>query len=152
MRAERGPGTGREEGGGGTGKRRVCDVRSGVGNEPKPQVLVTFGEDLKFGDGRARLLEAIEERGSLKQAAKAFEMSYRNAWGYLRELEHAAGFKFVERAAGGGPESGMRLTEPGKRFLARYRTFRSALEESMTRHFEQSFKQPRATRPTRSTR
>src|SRR2546425_13104614 len=120
--------------------------------KPKLRVWVTFGEDLKFGEGRARLLEAIEERGSLKQAAKAFEMSYRNAWGYLRELEHAAGFKFVERAAGGGPESGMRLTEPGKRFLARYRTVRSALEESMTRHFEQSFKQPRATRPTRSTR
>jgi len=52
---------------------------------------------------------------------------YRNAWGYLRELEHAAGFKFVERA-GGGPESGMRLTDAGKRFLRHYRTFRSALE------------------------
>ena len=71
--------------------------------KPKLRVWVTFGDDLKFGDGRARLLEAIEQRGSLKKAAEAFEMSYRNAWGYLRELEHAAGFKFVERAPGGGP-------------------------------------------------
>jgi molybdate transport system regulatory protein len=120
--------------------------------KPKLRVWVTFGERLKFGDGRARLLEAIERRGSLRKAAEAFEMSYRNAWGYLRELEHAAGFKFVERAAGGGPASGMRLTDAGKRFLRHYRTFRSALERSMKRHFDQSFRRTRATRPTRSTR
>src|SRR5881296_2599830 len=97
--------------------------------KPKLRVWVTFSEDLKFGEGRARLLEAIEERGSLKQAA---------------------GFKFVERVAGGGPESGMRLTDAGKGFLRRYRTFRGALEKSMKRHFDRIFKQARATRPTRS--
>jgi molybdate transport repressor ModE-like protein len=79
-------------------------------------------------------------------------MSYRNAWGYLRELERAAGFKFVRRAAGGGPARGMRLTDAGKRFLRSYRAFRGALEASMTRHFERSFKPGGATRPTRSTR
>ena len=120
--------------------------------KPKLRVWVTFGDELKFGDGRARLLEAIEERGSLKKAAEAFEMSYRNAWGYLRELERAAGFKFVERVAGGGPDSGMRLTEAGKGFLRRYRMFRSALEQSTKQHFDRIFKQARTTRPTRSTR
>ena len=74
--------------------------------KPKLRVWVTFGEELKFGDGRARLFELIEERGSLKKAAQELEMSYRNAWGYLRDLEEAAGFKFVERVPGGGPASG----------------------------------------------
>ena len=37
-------------------------------------------------------------------------MSYRNAWDYPRKLEEAAGFKFVERALGGGPQRGVRLT------------------------------------------
>ena len=50
-------------------------------------------------------------------------MSYRNAWGYLRDLEKAAGFKFVERAPGGSPRAGMRLTARGETFLARYGTF-----------------------------
>src|SRR2546428_14159324 len=109
--------------------------------KPKLRVWVTFGENLKFGDGRARLLERIEELGSLRKAAQEFEMSYRNAWGYLRELESAAGFKFVERAPGGGPNSGMRLTEPARRFLQRYRKFRSGLEAAMKRQFERSFKQ-----------
>ena len=58
--------------------------------KPKLRVWVMFGEDLKFGDGRARLLELIDERGSLKKAAQELEMSYRNAWGYLRDLETAA--------------------------------------------------------------
>jgi molybdate transport repressor ModE-like protein len=107
--------------------------------KPKFKVWVTFGE-LKFGDGRARLLEAIDEQGSLRKAAEAFEMSYRNAWGYLRALARAAGFKFVERAPGGGPHSGMKLTEKGRLFLERYRKFRNGLDDTVTRQFERSFK------------
>jgi molybdate transport system regulatory protein len=107
--------------------------------KPKLKVWVTFGE-LKFGDGRARLLEAIDQQGSLRKAAGTFEMSYRNAWGYLRELERAAGFKFVERAPGRGPHSGMRLTERGRTFLERYRKFRSGLDETVTRQFERTFR------------
>ena len=109
--------------------------------KPKFKVWVTFGDQLKFGDGRARLLEMINQRGSLRKAAEEFEMSYRNAWGYLRELESAAGFKFVERVPGGGPQSGMRLTSAGKRFLARYRKFRNGLDGAVKRHFERSFRQ-----------
>ena len=62
--------------------------------KPRVKVWVVFGDRLKFGEGRARLLEAIDEVGSLRQAVEQFAMSYRNAWGYLRELELAAGFKF----------------------------------------------------------
>ena len=108
--------------------------------KPKLRVWVTFGDDLKFGDGRARLLERIEALGSLRNAAQEFEMSYRNAWGYLRELEEAAGFKFVERAPGGGPASGMRLTPAGKRFLARYRKFWECLDVAARRQFARSFR------------
>jgi molybdate transport system regulatory protein len=108
--------------------------------KPKFKVWVTFGDQLKFGDGRARLLETIERRGSLRKAAEEFEMSYRNAWGYLRELEHAAGFKFVERVPGGGPQSGMRLTTAAKRFLVRYRKFRDGLDDTVKQHFDRSFR------------
>ena len=106
---------------------------------PKARVWITFGEDVKFGDGRARLLELIEERGSLSKAAEEFEMSYRNAWGYLQDLERAAGFQFVERAPGGGPRSGMRLTADGRRFLERYRKFRAGLDATIDRQFTRAF-------------
>jgi molybdate transport system regulatory protein len=108
--------------------------------KPKVKAWVAFSDELKFGEGRARLLELIEERGSLQKAAKDFEMSYRNAWGYLGELERAAGFKFVERAPGGGPRSGMRLTAEAKRFLVRYRKFREGVDRAVQRQFERAFR------------
>jgi molybdate transport system regulatory protein len=106
---------------------------------PKLKVWITFSDRLKFGDGRAQLLQLIDERGSLRKAASELGMSYRNAWGYLRELEEAAGFTFLERVPGGGPRSGMRLTEEAKRFLKRYRQFRNALEGDLKRQFERTY-------------
>jgi hypothetical protein len=44
---------------------------SGAQLEPKMRLWVVFGDRLKFGDGRARLLEVIDELGSLKQAVEA---------------------------------------------------------------------------------
>lgn len=108
--------------------------------KPKLRVWVTFGDEHKFGDGRARLLALIDQHGSLRQAAEEFQMSYRHAWGYLRELEQAAGFRFVERAPGGGPRSGMRLTAAGRQFVERYRRFRAGLDAAMRREFQRTFK------------
>jgi molybdate transport system regulatory protein len=107
---------------------------------PKIRTWVVFNDALKFGAGRGRLLSLIEERGSLQKAAAAFGMSYRNAWGYLGELERAAGFKFVERVPGGGPRSGMRLTKDAKQFLERYGKFRAAVDRSAKRHFAEAFR------------
>lgn len=70
-------------------------------------------------------------------------MSYRNAWGYLRDLEKAAGFKFVERAPGGSPRSGMRLTTRGEKFLARYGAFQRGLERAAARQFDRVFAEGR---------
>jgi molybdate transport system regulatory protein len=108
--------------------------------KPKVKVWVAFSDELKFGDGRARLLQLIDQHGSLQKAAREIEMSYRNAWGYLGELERAAGFKFVERIPGGGPRSGMRLTKKARRFLARYSKFRHGLDRAIARHFERAFR------------
>jgi len=107
--------------------------------KPKVKVWVAFSDELKLGDGRARLLELIDERGSLQQAAKELEMSYRNAWGYLGELERAAGFKFVERVAGGGPRHGMRLTPEARAFLTRYHAFRDGLDRAANEEFQRAF-------------
>jgi molybdate transport system regulatory protein len=108
--------------------------------KPRLKVWVVFGDLVKFGDGRAQLLELINELGSIKKAVARFGMSYRNAWGYIRELEEAAGFKFLERGPGGGPRSGTRLTKRGEAFLRRYWRFRRGLDEAVRRHFARSFK------------
>ena len=70
---------------------------------PRLKVWVVFGTSTKFGDGRAELLRLVDRHGSLQRAVGELGMSYRSAWGYLQELERAAGFKLVERPRGGGP-------------------------------------------------
>jgi molybdate transport system regulatory protein len=49
--------------------------------KPKLRVWVTFGDAVKFGQGRAALLRLIDELGSIRQAVEQFGMSYRNVWG-----------------------------------------------------------------------
>jgi molybdate transport system regulatory protein len=120
--------------------------------KPKLRVWVVFDDGLKFGDGRARLLQAIDAHGSLRQAAAEFDMSYRNAWGYLRDLERAAGFAFVERSPGGHPRSGMRLTDRAREFLARYRKFQHGLDAAGARQFARSFGADPVTPPARRRR
>lgn len=107
---------------------------------PRIKVWVVFGKGTKFGDGRAELLRLVERYGSLQQAVSRLGMSYRNAWGYLRELERAAGFKLLERPPGRGPAAGMRLSAAGRRFLRRYDRFRTALERTLPRLFAKSFR------------
>ncbi|MFZ1061746.1 MAG: LysR family transcriptional regulator [Candidatus Rokuibacteriota bacterium] len=107
---------------------------------PKVKVWVVFGKRTKFGDGRAQLLALIDELGSIQKAVARVGMSYRTAWGYLRELEQAAGFKFLEPGPRGGRRSGTRLTRRGKRFLAQYWRFREGLDAIVTRRFRKSFK------------
>jgi|WetSurMetagenome_2_1015567.scaffolds.fasta_scaffold22210_2 molybdate transport system regulatory protein len=115
--------------------------------KPKLKVWVMFGDTVKFGQGRAALLRLIDELGSIKQAVERFEMSYRNAWGYLRELEKAAGFRLLERQPGGGRASGTRLTPRGREFLEQYDRFERSLVESVARCFDRTFSPPQPLRP-----
>jgi molybdate transport system regulatory protein len=104
----------------------------------KAKVWIVFGDEVKLGDGRAELLQRIGERGSIQRAVAEFGMSYRNAWGYLRDLERAAGFKLLERKPG-GPRGGTRLTTQGEEFLTRYGRFRRAVDAAIEREFNRSF-------------
>ena len=106
--------------------------------KPRVKVWVVFGDDVKFGDGRARLLELVDELGSLRGALARVGMSYRHGWGYFRELERASGIRFLE-PAGGGPRGGLRLTRAGRDFVARYRRLQAGLNAVATRRFRRAF-------------
>ena len=107
--------------------------------EPKVKIWVAFDEQTKFGEGRAQLLESIDRLGSIKRAVEQFGMSYRAAWGYIRELEHAAGFQLVLRTPGRGSLGGTRLTGDGRKFLKQYRAFQHRLEGGVKREFRRAF-------------
>ena len=81
-----------------------------------------------FGEGRNQLLQAIDDFGSLAQAAKKMNMSYRAAWGRLKASEDRLGFLLAEKDNEQGKKGGLRLTSKGKAFLDYYKNIHQAME------------------------
>ena len=105
----------------------------------KAKFWLTLGPRTLFGDGKADLLEAVDRLGSLRSAAQSMEMSYRHAWGLLRELDQAAGFTFLEHS-GAGRRTSLRLTDEGRRFIDAYRRFRAPLDGTVEKSFLRTFR------------
>ncbi|HIC90476.1 MAG TPA: LysR family transcriptional regulator [Syntrophaceae bacterium] len=105
--------------------------------EVKLKIWIEENGQLLFGRGREILLLAIKETGSLSQAAKKLNMSYRGAWGRLRASEDRLGVKLIER--GGKKKRGMELTEEGRDFLEKYRMLRQETEEFLSSRAKELF-------------
>ena len=84
-------------------------------------VRIDFDSGGAFGPGKARLLELIGEKTSLRQAAAAMEMSYRHAWLLIQAAEESFGAPLIETETGGSRGGGSRLTALGEEVVARYR-------------------------------
>jgi molybdate transport system regulatory protein len=93
-----------------------------------------------FGRGRRFLLEAIDRHGSINQAAKEINISYRKAWGYIKAMEERLGFKLVERQAGGRNGGGAILTSDARSFLKKYESLEKGIQELVDGRFIEIFK------------
>ncbi len=83
---------------------------------------VVLGPGAALGPGKADLLQAIDETGSLTKAAGRFNMSYKRCWTLVRELNGAFARPLVETGKGGSGGGGRaNLTPLGRRILRRYR-------------------------------
>jgi molybdate transport system regulatory protein len=75
-----------------------------------------------LGPGKADLLQAIDETGSLAATAERFAMSYKRAWSLVREMNAAFEAPLVATEKGGrGGGGGAQLTPLGRYVLDRYR-------------------------------
>ena len=95
----------------------------------KAVTRITFLDDNGekfFGEGPARLLRGIEEKGSLRGAALSMGMAYTKALTLLKNAETALGFPLVIRTAGGKAGGGSILTQDGKEWLVKYEAYRDA--------------------------
>uniref|UniRef100_I2PY81 Molybdenum-binding protein n=1 Tax=Desulfovibrio sp. U5L TaxID=596152 RepID=I2PY81_9BACT len=82
-------------------------------------------DGMLLGLGRIQLLELVEELGSLNKAASAMGMSYRAAWGRMKQTETVIGEPLVERS---GPKKGFRLTPLGHEVVRTFRTWHQDVE------------------------
>jgi molybdate transport system regulatory protein len=74
-----------------------------------------------LGGDRIRLLEAIDEFGSISRAAREVGVSYKTAWDAVDAMNNAAEKSLVSRAAGGRGGGGTTLTDAGKEAVRMYR-------------------------------
>ena len=102
--------------------------------EIRCKVWLEKGGEMLFGKGRAQLLKALAEEGSLSRAARRLNMSYRAAWGKLQASEQHLGVKLAERSPLG--RHGMTLTERGKLMLKEYERLLRETEKFFERRLE----------------
>ena len=84
----------------------------------KPSALhyaQAFGHETT--DKRLDILQRIGEVGSISEAARGAQVSYKAAWQALETLSNLAGAPLVEKAVGGSGGGGARLTPAGVQLL-----------------------------------
>lgn len=74
------------------------------------------------GPGKVRLLELIDEMGSIRRAGSHLKMSYARAWGLVQDLSATFGKPVVNAAPGGKSGGGATLTTLGRQIIDAYRT------------------------------
>ncbi len=85
---------------------------------PRIRIRVQLGDQPLFGPGKASLLKAIAEAGSISGAARQIGMSYRRAWLLVDSMNRNFVAPLVEATSGGG--GGARITPLGEEVLTAY--------------------------------
>ena len=89
--------------------------------ESTPRLRILMGAAVALGPGKADLLDAVEQAGSISAAARDMGMSYRRAWILIEALNRDFKEPLVETSAGGSGGGGARVTAAGQEALRRYR-------------------------------
>ncbi|VUX45907.1 Molybdenum-pterin-binding protein MopA [Candidatus Defluviicoccus seviourii] len=96
----------------------------------------------RIGDDRIRLLEAVDQLGSISGAARAVGLTYKAAWDAIAALNNLAEHPLVVARTGGRVGGGAVLTEDGRRLLASMRWLQAELQRlsaaSAARHDQQN--------------
>lgn len=82
---------------------------------------IDFDEEHYIGHGRIELLELVGKLGSIAQAAKAMDMSYKRAWYLLDAFSKCFNKPLIMRQHGGPGGGSAELTDFGRDVVERYR-------------------------------
>jgi molybdate transport system regulatory protein len=88
---------------------------------PGLRIRLVFEDGAMIGPGKADLLQAISDTGSIAEAGRRLGMSYKRAWTLVETLNATFAAPLVERRRGGAGVGGAALTDAGETALAQYR-------------------------------
>lgn len=96
-----------------------------------------------LGDGKWRLLKAIDETGCLNDAMKKLGLSYRKTWDNLVKIEETLGFKIVEKQRGGASGGKTVLTKEGKAIVDAFDRFHQKYDAIIAKGLEEMLEEIR---------
>lgn len=114
--------------------------RAKIKSEPFADTTLTFRLDFpdkgRLGPGKVRLLELVDEHGSISAAGRAMGMSYRRAWQLIDELNRIFNHPVVETQQGGVSGGGATLTQTGHDIIRAYRAIETRARIAAADHVE----------------
>ena len=100
------------------------------------RIHISLGDGHSIGPGKARLLEAVGESGSISAAARSMGMAYRHAWELIDDMNQCFRSPVVEATSGGRAGGGAALTPFGDEVVRRFRAMEEAACAAMARDLE----------------
>ncbi|HZK08351.1 MAG TPA: LysR family transcriptional regulator [Bacteroidales bacterium] len=89
-----------------------------------------------LGDGKWKILKAVEQEGTLTGACQKLGLTYRRTWGDLKKIEQQLGFPLLNKSRG-GKEGGMsELSPQGKALTTAFDRFHSRVDEVVAEAFD----------------
>ena len=95
---------------------------------------VDFDGQRAVGPGKIRLLELIDEHGSIAAAGRVMRMSYRRAWLLIDNLNQCFRKPLVQKQMGGERGGGAALTPFGRRVVKHYRDMEQEAGSAVAGH------------------
>jgi len=87
------------------------------------------GSEAQVGESRIRLLERIDELGSIAAAAKAVGLSYKGAWEAVQALNNLSASPLVLAQSGGAGGGTATVTPHGQALISGYASLEALLSE-----------------------
>jgi molybdate transport system regulatory protein len=99
-------------------------------------VRIDLGPHGRLGPGKLLLLQNIDKHGSISAAGRAMNMSYRQAWSLVDQLNGAFKEPVVHSQTGGKSGGGAHLTDFGKLLLNHCNSIISNARKTSGAHLE----------------
>lgn len=111
-------------------------TRSKLKQTPRLKIWLEIDGQYSFGHGLCRMLQAVDETGSIKLAAKKLGKSYRYVWGRIKQAEAVHGTELVDSMVGGRDQRRSCLTPVARKLVEDFTAIRQRMIQVLDEEFQ----------------